>query len=400
MRSKYIGIAWSVFLKSGWGIYGYQIARHLGLKTKFTPVMLEDIGLDACDTLESALISNVIERPLQQRPDSLIPFKGTGKRLPFPVLHARGGDVRPQFSKHSRGVLGSRNHALTFFENANVRKSDVEIYNNFASVTAGSTWNGDLLKAAGVEKTGVIFQGVDPSQFHPAPKKGLFDRRFVIFAGGKMEFRKGQDIALAALKIFIDRHPETLLICVWGNQWPNSWSYGQFAQSPHIDSVPLSDATGQFPLNKWFGAFGLDRRNTYAFGNYPHSETQGLMREADVALFPNRCEGGTNLVAMEAMACGIPTILSSNTGHLDIIHDGACLPLRSQSPVPSPAPGFDTSGWGESSVEEIVEALEFVYQNRDAAAAIGLHGAQKMHELTWDRQVSELLTFIESYGLS
>ena len=44
-----------------------------------------------------------------------------------------------------------------------------------------------------------------------------------------------------------------------------------------------------------------------------------VLRRADVALFPNRCEGGTNLVAMEAAAVGVPVVLSANTGHLDVI---------------------------------------------------------------------------------
>src|SRR3546814_10727981 len=81
------------------------------------------------------------------------------------------------------------------------------------------------------------------------------------------------------------------------------------------------------------------------------------MREADVALFPNRAEGVTNLVAMEAMACGVPTILSANTGHLDIVAEGACIPLRRQRPVVVDDRYLGTGGWGESDVEEMVEAL-------------------------------------------
>jgi hypothetical protein len=41
-----------------------------------------------------------------------------------------------------------------------------------------------------------------------------------------------------------------------------------------------------------------------------------ILREIDVAVVPNRFEGGTNLVAMECMACGMPVILSANTGYL------------------------------------------------------------------------------------
>jgi glycosyltransferase involved in cell wall biosynthesis len=47
-----------------------------------------------------------------------------------------------------------------------------------------------------------------------------------------------------------------------------------------------------------------------------------VLQEMNVAVFPNRAEGGTNLVAMECMACGLPVILSGNTGHLDLIENG------------------------------------------------------------------------------
>ena len=400
MAPERIGICWGIHPSMGWGVYGYQIVRHLGLHSRFTPVMLEDIHLESLDKMEATIVSQHVETPLVDNPDILAPFKGTGRRLPIPLLRAFGSNVRPQFADKSLDVHGSHNHALTFFENAQISKEETEAYNSFSSVVAGSTWNGSLLKAAGVERTGVILQGIDPAQFHPAPKKRLFDGRFVVFAGGKMEFRKGQDIALAALKIFIQRHPETLLLCVWGNRWPSSWSYMQFTNSPHIETLPPPSESGELQIDKWFGQFGIGHQNVFAFKSYPHRETQNLMREADVALFPNRCEGGTNLVAMEAMACGIPTIISRNTGHLDIIHNGACLPIESQRAVPSPGPLFDTDGWGESSVEEIVEHLEFVYQNRDSAAEIGLRGAERMRDLSWARQVDELLTFVESHGLS
>ena len=79
---------------------------------------------------------------------------------------------------------------------------------------------------------------------------------------------------------------------------------------------------------------------------------------------------------MEALASGVPTILSDNTGHKDLVRrvckekaqskkkkkknkkkvkeelkgDG-CYGLTTQAEVPG------HYGWGESSIEEIVEAL-------------------------------------------
>lgn len=396
-----IGISWTLNPASGWGVYGLQIVRHMCFERRFSPVILEDIDLDAYDPLEASIVSPRIQTPLEKNPGVLEKYIKSNTRLPFPVLHARGAGLRPQFAQKSLGVIGKRNHALTFFENSHVSPQDVEIYNQFASVSAGSTWNGEILRNYGVERVGVSFQGVDPAHFHPAPRKGLFKDRFVIFAGGKMEYRKGQDIALRALKIFIDRHPEALLLCVWGNQWPRSWSYEQFRFSPYLDAAPPTDDDGKLDLAKWFELFGIGRENVLAFGNYPHRDLPALIREADVALFPNRCEGGTNLVAMETMACGIPTVVSANTGHLDIIHEGACLPLRDQAPVANASQHkIDTSGWGESSIEEILEHLEFVYDQRDEGRRIGLEAADKMHRFSWDNQISQLLDFIEEHGLS
>jgi glycosyltransferase involved in cell wall biosynthesis len=109
-----------------------------------------------------------------------------------------------------------------------------------------------------------------------------------------------------------------------------------------------------------------------------------LLREMDVALFPNRCEGGTNLVAMETMACGVPTILSANTGHRDLIDGENCYPLTRQAPVE------ERPGWGESDLDEIVAALETAYADREDARRRGAAGAATLAQLPWSRTAREI----------
>ena len=72
---------------------------------------------------------------------------------------------------------------------------------------------------------------------------------------------------------------------------------------------------------------------------------------------------GTNLVAMEAMASGVPSILSYNTGHLDLIKQDNCLRLWQMSPSQPFAHYSGVSGWMEPEVDEMAEALEKVYIN-------------------------------------
>ena len=125
-------------------------------------------------------------------------------------------------------------------------------------------------------------------------------------------------------------------------------------------------------------------------GVVPNALLAPILREADAAIFPNRCEGGTNLVAMEAMACGVPTILSANTGHLDLLRDGAALALTDQRPIPS-APG-----WRESSIEEILAALETLYTDRAKARQVGTAGARLLSGLTWAKTAAEMKRIISA----
>jgi glycosyltransferase involved in cell wall biosynthesis len=120
-----------------------------------------------------------------------------------------------------------------------------------------------------------------------------------------------------------------------------------------------------------------------------------IVREADVALFPNRCEGGTNLVAMECMAAGVPTIVSANTGHLDLVATGGCFALRAQHDVRHPTRYFTgVDGWRESDVDEIVDLLEKLYADRDLAGQRATIGASAMSRLTWHHQIEALLRAI------
>ena len=100
------------------------------------------------------------------------------------------------------------------------------------------------------------------------------------------------------------------------------------------------------------------------------------------------------MMAMQAMACGVPCVLSANSGHLDIIEDGACIPLVEQRPVILDEPEISTEGWGESDVDEVVAALEVIYQDRQKARAIGDAGADLMARYTWQAQIDQLASMI------
>jgi glycosyltransferase involved in cell wall biosynthesis len=122
-----------------------------------------------------------------------------------------------------------------------------------------------------------------------------------------------------------------------------------------------------------------------------------VLREMDVSLQPSRAEACTNLPAKEAMACGVPVIIADNTGAKDLIDAATCIPLRSQRPV-SGFGEWGTDGWGESDIDEMVAALDFAYENRQEARAIGMRGADWLvaNRRTWQDHASALKSLVLS----
>jgi glycosyltransferase involved in cell wall biosynthesis len=259
----------------------------------------------------------------------------------------------------------------------------------FPCIVTGSVWNEKVLRAYGVERVRTVHQGFDPVQFHPAPKSNPLPDRFLIFSGGKAEYRKAQDLVLAAFKIFAARHPEALLVAAWYNHWTGG--IRSLDWSGLLRPVPLHQATNQIDVAGWAAANGIAADRVIDLGAVPNSKMAAIYREMDVALFPNRAEGGTNLVAMEAMACGLPVIISRNTGHIDLIGADNCYPLDDQRPAARGFAGIgDVSGWGESDVEEIVGRLEQVFTDRADARRRGQRAAEGMMHMTWQETARKM----------
>ena len=99
-----------------------------------------------------------------------------------------------------------------------------------------------------------------------------------------------------------------------------------------------------------------------------------IYRNSDVGLFPNRCEGGTNLVLMEYMACGKPVVATATTGHGDIVKADNALVVGTRG-VCLHGPDRPGCPWPEPSLDETVEKLEWVYQHRQEARALGNRAA-------------------------
>lgn len=389
---SWLGITWGISNRYGWGVYGINLVRELLKRGRPTPVCFEPISLD---TLSPALIQE-LQPVINFQKENLSKFHRSGKIATLKdsiVLHALGNEM--ELGLLSKAFEGEVNIGMIFFEYTEVSPDALARARNLDLIVAGSTWNADVMKGWGLTNVDTVFQGIDTSLFRPLPRKKTYDGKFAIFSGGKLDFRKGQDIVLEAFKKFSQRHDDVILVTAWHNLWPLTAL--PFIFSPYTDRLPKIQADDMLNMKEWAASQGVAPDKFVDLGMLRNEDMPQILNEMDLAIFPNRCEGGTNLVAMETMACGVPCVLSANTGHLDLIGDDAkrCYPLMEQGPVSLPECGVD--GWGESSVDELIEKMESAYQNRDQARQIGEAGADFMRGWSWSNQIAKLVDILDRY---
>ena len=384
MKSNRIGITWQLSDQHGWGVYAFNLALELIRNGPCPPLLLEspkmlefppDLERTFAPYIEEqaallAEIENADRQAILNTVACLFVFGNMFLGAPINQM-----------------VRGRANIGLIAYEIAHFDASARERAAFLDCILATSSWNRDYLETIGFGNVEFVSQGIDTERFKPAPRLDAGDGRFRIFSGGKLEFRKGQDTVLAAFRQFHQRHPDCILVTTWHNPWPGSAR--SIAGSPHLDVAPAVVEGASIDIASWATANGVPDDAFEDLGIVPNLHMPSILHGMDVAVFPNRCEGGTNVVAMEAMACGVPCILSANSGHLDIISGDNCYPLTDQAPMPDEDDPADV--WRESSLDEIIECLERVYTDRDDAARRGRAGSEFMTGLSWHAQVSKIV---------
>ena len=377
---------WQAGTLSGWGVLGLNIFEHWAADPDIQPLM--GVPLALRDFPGTSPLRYAAMRPVMNYSNEFLEALAAGKvnlrDEAVVVVDAFGDGLTPGI-QHS-GQMGLRNVARCIFENTRVASSGaIDAYD---SVLCGSEWAAGVLRAVTGKPVTVIHEGIDQSLFFPGPRSGLLDPEcFYVFTGGKIEFRKGQDLVLRAFREFAARHDDAVLVAAWHSPWTgrSGGFKGVLAEALRLD------AAGAPLISQWVTDNGIRPHQFIELPLTANSLMPAVLREMDCALQVSRCEACTNLPAMEAMACGVPVVLANNSGMRDLIGADNCLALQLQDRVSGPQ-GVGTEGWGESRVDEIIEALETLYADTRKRSYLGARGAQWILEQhrTWRDHAASL----------
>tara|TARA_B100001173_G_C16026927_1_gene564511 strand:+ start:1895 stop:3121 length:1227 start_codon:yes stop_codon:yes gene_type:complete len=395
-----IAITWPLTPYTGWGRYGIQLAKALISESIARPIVPYNIAKTQACELEWQLWSEQIEK--DSRP-LINAVKGNTSKSSLStncqiIFDGLGNSAKPH-EFHGKYRVG-----VTFFERSLIPEQlKLFMQNEFDLIITGSNWNQKVLESHGINNSFLVHQGVDLSIFNPIPVRQLLIRPFIIFAGGKLESRKGQDIVIEAFRRFIKLCPNALLIGCWVNI--GNIGINTLNTTPYILTNPRSGKAED--IQPWLISEGIPEQNILIPSIINNAQLPSLIKQADTAVFASRCEGGTNLMAMEALACGIPTLLSENTGHLDLLNGDIPHAIgikrssrKTDTEKISEAYGGDDQGvWGETDPDSLVEEWIKQFKNKSYWKEERAQNAATMNKWSWEQSMDKLINKLHANKL-
>ncbi|MFC1598176.1 glycosyltransferase [Patescibacteria group bacterium] len=213
-------------------------------------------------------------------------------QLPY-IISLRGSDVpgyNERFSLHYAGL----------------KPIIKRIWKNAAAVVA----NSQQLSALGNETAPqlsipVIPNGIDTDVFYPSKIEPSAEETFRIVCVSRLIARKGIDQLIQAVAELIDSIPNLKLDIV-------------------------GDGNIREDLEKLALSLGIDKQVNF-HGRVPHDQLPEIYRQAHLFALPSKNEGMSN-TALEALASGLPLILTDTGGAKELVEgNGILLPVNDQS---------------------------------------------------------------------
>jgi glycosyltransferase involved in cell wall biosynthesis len=339
-KEKYFGFTSDVDSVSGWGNVTYNLLKSAKEEYKIALV---------------GRVTNISDMWLQRM------RKEEVKRSGVMVWHEQPSGLwnRSPFKK---------NIAILPFETTRIPSSWVGKVNCMDAVFVPCEQNVQMMKDSGVKiPIEVIHWGFDTKLF---PKLQRNNPVFTFGHMGSLSPRKGTDVLVAAFKAAFPNNENVKLIC------------------------KTSSTIYNF-LDK-------DKRIETQIGPVSHEDLlKDFFQRIDCFVFPTRGEGA-GLPPIEAMATGVPAIVTDWSGPADYMTNDIGWKLDYTM---TDAKDFTEKvykeycgQWAEPSFEHLVKLLRYCYEHQDEVKKKGENAAEHMRKhWTWEKRAKEFPKALNKY---
>lgn len=253
-------------------------------------------------------------------------------------------------------------YTFPFFEIDTLSKKEIHHLNYSDYIFVASSWARDILINNGITKPIYVAPlGVDMGIFYEPDKIKVEQDNYIFFHIGKWEHRKSQDILLQAFDAAFTEDDDV-----------------------ELRLVPFNPFLSEKENDYWFSLVDNCKLKDKikVFGRLP---TQYNLAEfifhADCGVFISRAEGWNNEV-IETMAMNKPVIVTNYSAHTEYCNSDNSYLVNIDSLEPAnDGKWFNGSGnWaklGQSQIDQTIEYMRYVYNNRVDSNPNGVLTAQK-----------------------
>lgn len=222
------------------------------------------------------------------------------------------------------------------------------IWKNSFGVIANSKGLRELaLKTNSKQEIGVIYNGINLSDFIPDPTKRPADKIIITTGASRVTARKGINYLIEAIKILAPKYPEIYLkIMGDGNEKEN--------------------------LEKLVKELGLEKSVEF-IGRVPREETAPYYQEASVFVLPSFNEGMSNAM-LEALSSGLPLLATDTGGTRELLDDGVN--------------GFVIK---MKDSQDLANKIEILVKNEDLRKKMAEASRKKAETMSWGKVAKEYL---------
>ena len=228
-------------------------------------------------------------------------------------------------------------------------------------------WVSRVFHKNGMKNVATVNMGVDPEEFQPVEKESDGIYRF-LWAGGS-DKRHGWDLAIRAFREAFPDRKDVRLILKMDTNYPGIKSFVEQINDPRIEYY---------------------HKNIASMAEFYHS--------GDCLVFPVR-GAGPGLIGMEAMACGLPVIITGAGGPLTYSKFAYRIGVDIQRTSHHCKTDSPEPYWTEPKYNELVSCMKEVFNNQVAAKVLGKSASDYIRtEWTWDKS-AERLEYLLEQGL-
>lgn len=296
------------------------------------------------------------------------------------VLEAIGKDIKPNCLEIQhvqppafKNNIVQRQWMYTMFETTHIPRSWVKMLNQAERIIVPTEWLVDSWKEQGVTvPINVIGHGIDPEIYYYLERPERDTYTFLHY--GQLSVRKGSDLVMRA---FVE----------------------EFKGQDDVKLV-LKNVHPFFPPH----AFST-KNVTCIPATYTKDQMRKLMQDVDCMLFPTRGEG-FGLPPFEAMATGLPTIVTGWSGPVDFSDPVDTLMLKYSMTRSENfdeiysfwyEQGEDSGTWAEPDLEDLKSKMRWCYEHRAEAKEMGRKAAERIaREWKWSDKIKQLYDLIDT----